>query len=89
LNLVVEFIEYHNSSADDNNKSKETTSGISRAKQREIYNQRKAEVLPDNGINLVVLKHSDFQCDDYHKIIRNEERDTKIVTKALGRYITK
>ncbi len=87
LNLVVEFLEYYPAPSHNRKNEKQTVSGVSRDEQREIYNRRKAEILPEFGIDLIVIKFSDFKCDDQMKIVRNEEADLEIVRKALKRYL--
>lgn len=60
-----------------------TVSGVHRGEQRKIYDERRREVLPKNGIKLVELSYSDFEFDSSKRIIRNRERDIEIVKKVL------
>lgn len=60
-----------------------TVSGVSRGEQRRIYDQRRRDVLPKNGIKLVEINYLDFECDIKHRIIRNKERDLEVVRGIL------
>ncbi|WP_461633724.1 hypothetical protein [Labilibaculum euxinus] len=91
LQLVVEYKEIQNfrpvagfdKNNDEDEEEEERTKTVSREEQRRIYDERRAKVLPENDISLVVISYSDFEYDDKNKIIRNEENDLKIVQKTL------
>lgn len=89
LNLVIEFKEFQNieTASNFNTSQKQTVSGVTRQEQRIIYDRRKAEILPENNIDLVVLSYSDFSCDSNNKIKRNESSDIKTVSDTLRKYI--
>ena len=89
LKLVVEYKEKLREKAPTkfDRPVKLTVSGVTRDEQRKIYNERKADVLPENGIDLVVISYSDFSCDEDDKIIRNEASDLKRMTATLKKYI--
>lgn len=89
LNLVIEYreIQHFESVAHFDKPDKETVSGVSRDEQRKIYDLRREEVLPGNGIALVIISCSDFSCDAQHKIIRNKETDLKIVQNTLSEFV--
>jgi hypothetical protein len=57
LNLVVEYREYQHSNAVKHfdKPDKMTVSGIHRGEQRKIYDQRRRDVLPVNGIMLIEI----------------------------------
>jgi hypothetical protein len=90
LNLVIEYIE-NQQSLDANaaleNQDKMTISGVSRAEQRKIYNRRKREVLRKKEINLIEIKYSEFDLDSSNKLVRNPEKDTKVLKRLLKKYI--
>ncbi|WP_372754973.1 hypothetical protein [Labilibaculum sp.] len=89
LQLVVEYKEIQNFRPRANfnqEEEEENTKAISREEQRRIYDERRAKVLPENDISLVVISYSDFDYDEQNKIIRNEDSDLKIVQKALKRF---
>ena len=86
LKLVVEYHEYqHNSSVPLFDK-KMTVSGVSRDKQRRIYDQRRIDVLPKHGINIIVLHYSDFGTTK--KLKQNIESDLKVISEKLKKYIS-
>lgn len=69
------------------NPDKMTVSGVRRAEQRKKYNRRKREVLRKKEINFIELKYKDFDLDEQGKLIRNKERDTKILKKILKKFL--
>lgn len=93
LQLVVEYKEIQNfrpvagfnkdKDKDEDEEDEESTKTVSREELRRIYDERRAKVLPENDISMVVISYSDFEYDDKNKIIRNKESDLKIVQKAL------
>lgn len=86
LNLVVEYYEkQHTESVKIFNRM--TISGVSRDEQRRIYDERRKEVLPQHGINVVVISYSDFKFDSRMRIIRNEKEDLEIVCSKLEKYL--
>ena len=92
LQLVIEYKEIQNlkpiasqeKSIDED--EEENTKTVSRDEQRRIYDERRAKVLPENDISLVVISYSDFDYDDKNKIIREEKSDLKIVQEALKNF---
>jgi len=92
LQLVVEYKEIQNLKPIVNREKnfdedeEENTKTVSRDEQRRIYDERRAKVLPENDISLVVISYSDFDYDDKNKIIREELSDLKIVQEALKNY---
>ena len=91
LELVVEYREIQHSEEVPHfdKPEQETISGVTRAEQRRIYDLRREEVLPEHGIELVIISYSDFKLNADNRIQRDEEKDTKIVRKALKKYIRK
>ncbi len=89
LQLAVEFerLFLSESASSSKRNEKETVSGVLRSEQRKRYSLRKAKVLSEQEISLVVILSTDFACDDQDNIIRNEENDIKVVQKALKRYV--
>lgn len=83
-NLVVEYNEKQHSEPVPFFDSKITPTGMLRGAQRKLYDARKAQKIPENGINLVIIDYRDF---DHHqgKIVRNPERDLLVVSELLGR----
>lgn len=92
LQLVVEYKEIQNFrpiasrdkvEVEDEEEEDENKKTLSREEQRRIYDERRAKVLPENEIAMVVISYSDFANDDSNKIVRKEESDLKIVEEAL------
>jgi hypothetical protein len=86
LKLVIEYKESQHSEANEffDKTTVKTVSGVSRGEQRKIYDQRRAEKLPLNGIKLIELSFDIFNCDSGHRIIRNTEQDLKTVAAILN-----
>ncbi|MRT93034.1 hypothetical protein EMN46_08775 [Ancylomarina sp. 16SWW S1-10-2] len=87
LQLVVEYKEVQNfrplAVHDTDDEEEEITHTSTREELRRLYDERRAKVLPKNGISLVVISYSDFMFNDNNRIIRVEENDLGIVQKAL------
>jgi len=73
LGLVVEIQEKQHTAA---------VSGVPRGEQRRLYDQRKAEILPQQGIRLVVIHESEFTTKT-DRIVRDHERDIAVVRARL------
>lgn len=89
LNLVVEYRETQHSNEVKffDKPDKMTVSGVSRGEQRKIYDQRRRDVLPQNGIQLIEIDYTDFEHDKKHRIIRDKEKDLEVVRGKLRQAI--
>lgn len=87
--LVVEYNEKQHSEPVALFDTKETASGVSRGEQRRIYDERRKEVLPQHGIEVVIISYKDFKYDGQKRIIRNKEHDLEIVKKKLNSVLAK
>lgn len=87
LKLVIEYREYqHTNPVKHFDKpDKITVSGDSRGEQRKIYDQRRRDVLPKNGIKLIEIDFTDFEYDSRNKILRDRVRDLQTVKNVLVR----
>lgn len=83
LNLVVEFKEKQHTEEVKFFDRRQTVSGVGRGEQRSLYDQRRRDVLPKNGIKLIELDYSDFEHTKGKKLVRNREEDLKVVAKKL------
>lgn len=83
LTLVVEFKERQHTEEIKFFDKRQTVSGIGRGEQRKLYDQRRREVLPRNGIELIELDYSDFEHTKGKKLVRNKELDLKMIRKKL------
>ncbi|MBO5629886.1 MAG: TFIIB-type zinc ribbon-containing protein [Aeriscardovia sp.] len=84
LNLVVEYRErQHTESVAFFNK-KNTVSGVSRDEQRRIYDQRRRDVLPQHGIQLVEISYADMKHDGQKRLVRDFQADKKVLQSLLS-----
>ncbi len=88
LSLVVEYRErQHTGEVRFFDKpDKITVSGVHRGEQRRLYDQRRREVLPEHGIDLVEFSYSDFVHSSNKRLIRNREEDLKVACSRLAKY---
>lgn len=89
LNLVVEYRErQHTESVNFFDKpNRITVSGVHRGEQRNIYDERRRQVLPLHKINLVEISYTDFNYDRQKRIIRNPRLDEEVLKKKLKKFI--
>lgn len=85
LSLVIEYKEpqHTEENAFFDKPHVKTVSGVSRDEQRRMYDKRRATDLPKNGIQLIEISYTHFNCDSQNKIIRNREEDLKMVKELL------
>ena len=83
LNLVIEFKEKQHTEEVKFFDKRQTVSGIGRGEQRKLYDQRRRDVLPKHGIQLVEFDYSDFEHTKGKKLIRKREEDLKVVRMRL------
>ncbi len=91
LQLVIEFRErQHTEEVKHFDKPDVmTVSGVHRGEQRKIYDQRRRDILPKQGINLIEISYDDFEFDRQKKIVRNRIEDIKVIQSALSKYFRK
>lgn len=85
LNLVIEYRERQHTESVKFFDKKNTVSGVPRGAQRRIYDQRRRDVLPKHGIDLVEISYSDF--GTFKKLKRDEKHDLEIVKRLLSKYL--
>ena len=85
LNLVIEYYERQHTEIVKFFDKKQTVSGVSRGEQRKIYDERRKEILPKHGIELVIISYSDF--GDSKNLKRNRESDLEIIKNILKNYL--
>lgn len=85
LNLVIEYKEQQHSKPNKHFDKPDlfTVSGVHRGEQRKIYDLRRLDVLPQNGINVIEISYSDFAFDRKDKILRDDVRDLERVREFL------
>ncbi len=84
-NLVVEFYERQHSEAVPffDKPDRLTVSGVARGEQRALYDERRRQLVPQQGIRLVIITLEDFE-SDRGKIARDHDRDLATVAKLLA-----
>ncbi|HXP73556.1 MAG TPA: hypothetical protein VN823_05370 [Stellaceae bacterium] len=81
-NLVVEYHEPQHSKGVPLWDRRMTRSGVSRGEQRKLYDKRRKDLLPLNGVKLVILDCSMFPCDARGRLKR-ESGDEQIIRQEL------
>ena len=87
LNLVVEYYECQHTESVKHFNKKNTISGINRDEQRKKYDERRKEVLPKHGIEIVILSYTDFKHNTKKRLVRDKNADIEIVKRKLIKYI--
>ncbi len=89
LKLVIEYREkQHSENVSFFDKpNKITVSGVNRGEQRKIYDQRRRDILPKNGIKLIEISYSDFNYDKQKRIIRDKNKDSEILKDIINEHI--
>lgn len=83
LSLVVEYWERQHTEATPFMDKRITCSGCDRGEQRRRYDQRKAKVLRERGITLLVLQYHMFECDARKRLCRKKDEDTAVICERL------
>lgn len=63
--------------------SRFTVSGVHRGEQRKLYDQRREEVIPRQGIALVLINARDLDVDQRGRLRRNRDADLIAVRRIL------
>ena len=87
INLVVEYYERQHTESVKHFNKKNTISGVTRDEQRKIYDERRRKVLPEHGIDLVILSYTDFAHNTKKRLVRDKTADIEIVKQKLTKYI--
>lgn len=89
LNLAIEYRERQHTEPVGyfDKKNIVTVSGVHRGEQRKIYDERRRNILPKNGITLVEISYSDFRYDRSKKIVRHPIEDEITLRKILSNHI--
>jgi hypothetical protein len=82
LQLVVECQEKQHTESVPLFDRRATVSGIPRGEQRRLYDHRKAELIPAQGLRLVVIHQSEFKARR-DRIVRDHARDLAVVQSRL------
>ena len=87
LNLVIEYRERQHTESVPFWDKKATVSGVPRGVQRQIYDQRRRDILPLHGVFLVELNVAEFEHDNRKRLIRNLNADVAVLRKRLSRWL--
>lgn len=85
LNLVIEFKERQHTEAVKFFDRRETVSGVGRGEQRKLYDQKRRDILPKNGIRLIEFDYSEFQHTKGKKLVRDKTEDLRVIKKRLDK----
>lgn len=88
LSLVIEFREKQHTEEVKFFDKRQTVSGMGRGEQRKLYDQRRRDILPQNGIQLIEIGYDYFEHTRNKKLIRNKEKDLKVIKKLLKHLAT-
>ena len=83
LNLVVEYRERQHYESVAFFDRKLTVSGVSRGEQRRIYDQRRRDILPGQGIRLVEISYSDLKHDGRKRLVRDRQNDLAVIRRIF------
>ncbi|MCB1899963.1 hypothetical protein [Cognatazoarcus halotolerans] len=86
LRLVIEYHERQHSVAVPFFDNKATVSGVPRGVQRAIYDQRRREVLPQHGLQLIEFSVAEFICKG-RRLKRREGEDLQVIRQKLQPFI--
>jgi hypothetical protein len=86
LNLVVEYRERQHTESVSFFDRRQTVSGMGRGEQRKLYDQRRREVLPKNGINLVEIDYFELAHSNSKRLLRDVENDLVVIKGKLSNY---
>ena len=81
-NLVIEYRERQHTEEVPFFDNRKTVSGVSRGDQRKLYDQRRRDLLPKEGIVLLELSYTDFEHDRRKRLVRTAS-DREIVKLKL------
>lgn len=87
LKLALELVECSGENSESSKEEKLTVSGVTRAEQREIYYNRKKTALENKDIAFVDIPIESFEVDDASKLVRDADKDERVVRELLSRYI--
>ena len=82
--LVIEYDPKFSDEIEGDKLERKTNSGITRREQREIYDNRKKEVLNDRGIKLLRVLYSDFDVDEKGLIIREDDKVEEVLRRLVN-----
>lgn len=84
--IVVEYreIQHDRPVAHFDKPDRLTVSGVHRGLQRALYDARRDELIPANGLRLVVIKPADLDADSRGRLRRNRSSDRLAIAVLLA-----
>lgn len=84
-NLVVEYRELQHARPVPHfdKPDRLTVSGVHRGVQRALYDTRRAKLIPERGIRLVVITPSQLASNSRGRLLRHRETDLEVVREIL------
>jgi hypothetical protein len=86
LNLVVEYRERQHTEAVTFFDRRQTISGMGRGEQRKLYDQRRREILPQNGVTLLEIDYFDLRHSNNKRSLRDVNNDLIVIKRKLSKY---
>ena len=87
LRLVVEYRERQHYESVPMMDRRATISGVPRGVQRARYDDRRAVLLPQHGLSLVVLRADQFERSGRRRLCRILQADLAVVRRALKDFV--
>ena len=87
LHLTIEYHELQHTTAVAIMDKKPTISGITRGEQRKPYDDCRRKVLPENGIDLVVLDCRMFALKSSRRLRRDSVEDEAVIRDCLRKFV--
>ncbi len=88
VDLVIEFREKQQEPTPFFDKpDKMTISGVPRGQHRNLYDQRRRDVLLKRSITLLEISYKDFQYNSLKRIVRNKVKDIAVLRNKLKKWI--
>ena len=90
-NIVIEYreIQHYKDVPFFDKPEKLTASGVSRDVQRKIYDKRREEILPQHGIEVIIIPYFKLDAQKGGKLNRNHTNDKVVIENILKKYINK
>ena len=86
ISLAIEYHEVQHTRSVPFMDKRMTASGVSRDVQRRLYDDRRRKVLPENGINLIILDYTMFRLKPSMRLLR-ESADEDVIRRHLNGYL--
>lgn len=87
LHLVIEYCERQHTQSVPFMDRRMTVSGMCRRCQRKLYDQRRRDTLPQNGIDLVELSFEQFAHKPNGRLLCDRGNDLAVIREALARWL--